>query len=505
MSKQITRRRLLASAGGLAGLALGGTAGAVPAHAAASSADELPVRWSRTYAPNRINGAVSALERDGQYVVLGTTGDESTRTSGWLYGVDATSGAGQWQTTVENSDLDRQPRFQAHVEAPDGDGFALLGARLTEGVASLVRTGPKGEISWWEEYGVEGEEDSTFLSAALVPAEDGYFVCGSRLAGTSISAVVVSVGPDGSERSRTVLFQDERSNLLDAVSDGEGGLIAVGQLQERTTSTTDRPQARAVAVRLNPDLSVAWEREFTAPSDGDPFQTNLLRAVTETSDGYAAVGTAAPEGGSSAQGWVLLLDDEAGERASRLFDPQPVTSLTGVTEASDGLTVVGQLAESATGTATTGWVAELGPDGAGRWNRSVGPAATNSLVDVLATSDDGVAAVGTVQAESRDASPRTQGWLVKLGGEPAPSVTSTASDATDTPETTPTDTPEPTPTDTPTPTATPTMATTPTRMVTETPDDGTTSGSGPGFGAVGAVTALGAGALFRRLAGDEAE
>jgi hypothetical protein len=501
MSKQITRRRLLASAGGLAGLALGATAGAVPA--AAASADELPLRWNRTYAPNRINGAVSAIERDGQYVVLGTTGQEATQTSGWLYGVDAASGAGQWQTTVENSEIDRQPRFQTHVDAPDGDGFTLLGARFTEGVASLVRTGPEGSVSWWEEYGVEtdGGESGTFLSSSLVATEEGYFVCGSRLAGTSISAVVVSAGLDGSERSRTVLFQDERSNLLDAVPDGEGGLIVVGQLQERTTSATDRPQTRAVVARLNPDLSVAWDREFTAPGE-DPFQTNLLRGLTATSDGYAAVGTAAPAGGQSAQGWVLLLDAEGSERASRLFDPSPITTLTGVVEAADGLTVVGQLAESATSAATTGWVAELAPDGTGRWNRSLAPASTNNLVEVIATSDDGVALVGTVQAESQDADPRSQGWLVKLGGEPAPSVTSTASGDTDTPESTPTDTPEPTPTDTPEPTATPTPITTPTRMVTETPEDGTTSGSGPGFGAVGAVTALGAGALYRHLADD---
>ena len=504
MSKQTTRRRLLASVGGLAGLALGGTAGAVPARAAASSADELPLRWNRQYGSNTYNSAVSMLERDDQYVVLGTTGPEPTQTSGWLYGVDATTGAGQWQTTVENTDLDRQPQFQTLVDAPDGDGFALLGARLTEGVASLVRTGPEGSASWWEEYGVEtdGDASGTFLSASLVPAEDGYFVCGSQLAGTSISAVVVSVGLDGSERSRTVLFQDERSNLLDAVPDGEGGLIAAGQLQERTTGT-DRPQARAVVVRLNPDLSVAWEREFTAPGDGDPFQTNLLRAVTETADGYAAVGTAAPEGGSSAQGWVLLLDGEANERASRLFDPQPVTSLTDVVEASDGLTVVGQLAESSTSTAVTGWVAELGPDGEGRWSKTLGPAATNNLVDGVATSDEGVALVGTVQAESSDADPRTQGWLVKLGGEPAPSVTSTPSDSTATPEPTATRTPEPTATPTPEPTVTPTPTATPAEMATETPDDGTTSGSGPGFGVVGTVTALGAGALYRHLTADD--
>jgi PGF-CTERM protein len=40
-------------------------------------------------------------------------------------------------------------------------------------------------------------------------------------------------------------------------------------------------------------------------------------------------------------------------------------------------------------------------------------------------------------------------------------------------------------------------------MATETPDDGTTSGSGPGFGVVGTVTALGAGALYRHLTADD--
>lgn len=503
--KQTTRRRLLASVGGLAGFALGGTAGAVPARAAPSTdADELPVRWNRTYAPNRINGAVTALERDGQYVALGTTGDQTSQTTGWLFGVDATSGAGQWQTTVENTDLDRQPQFQQLVEAPDGEGFALLGLRLTEGVASLVRTDPEGKVRWWQNYGVEtsGDASGTFLSSSLVPSDDGYLVGGSRLAGTSISAVVVDVAPDGTERSRTRLFEDERSNLLDAIPDGEGGLVGVGQLQARSTSTTDRPRTRSVVFRLDSDLSMAWKREFTAASDGSQFQTNLLRGVTETGDGYAAAGSVAPEGGGSSQGWVLLLDGEGAKRTSRLFDPRPVTSLTDVVEASDGLTVVGQLAESTTSSSTTGWVAELGENAEGRWSKSFDSAAANSPVDVLATSDDGVAVVGTVRAASETADPRSQGWIVKLGGDPAPTGTTTASEATDTPDPTPTPTPEPTPTETPTPAA-PTPTSTPAEMATGTTDGGTTSGSGPGFGAVATVAALGAGALYRHVADDE--
>ncbi|MEF8851283.1 MAG: PGF-CTERM sorting domain-containing protein [Haloarculaceae archaeon] len=501
MANETTRRRLLASVGGVAGVALGGTAGAAPVRASPSaSADELPVRWNRTYAPNRINGAVGALEHDGQYVALGTTGEEGTETTGWLFAVDGTSGAGQWQTSVENTDVDAQPQFQQLVEAPDGDGFALLGARLNEGVASLVRTGPNGEAVWWEEYEVEtdGEASGTFLSSSLVPTDDGYFVGGARLAGSSVSAVVLDVAVDGTERSRTRLFGNERSNLLDATPDGEGGLVGVGQLQTRSTSASDRPRVRAVAVGLDAGLSVAWTREFTASRDGAPFQTNLPQAVTGTAEGYAVAGSVAPEGGESSRGWVLLLDGDGTERTSRLFAPQPVTSLTGVVEASDGLTVVGQLAESVTSTSTTGWVAELDDGAQGRWSKSFDAAAVNNPVDVFATSDDGVALVGTTQAGSRDADPRSRGWLVKLGGDPAPSVTD--SEGTDTPEPTPTPTTEQTSTDAPG--STPAPTTTPARMATDTPDDDTTTGSGPGFGVVGTLTALGAGALYRRLVDD---
>jgi hypothetical protein len=148
--------------------------------------------------------------------------------------------------------------------------------------------------------------------------------------------------------------------------------------------------------------------------------------------------------------------------------------------------------------AVTGWVAELDENGEGRWSKEFSRAAVNNLTDVVATSDDGVAAVGTVQAESRDADPRTQGWIVKLGGEPAPSVTSTPDGDTSTPTPTPTDTPEPTVTRTPTPMTTPTR----TPPATETATD-TTSGSGPGFGVVGTLATLGIGALSRRISRGE--
>jgi PGF-CTERM protein len=502
MSKQLTRRRLLASVGGLAGLALGGTAGAVPGLADRSTADELPLRWNRTYAPGTYNSAVSLLERDGEYVALGATGDQRTQLGGWLFGVDATTGEGQWQVTLENSDLDGQPSFRQLDEAADGDGFALAGAQSSAGTLSLVQTGPEGEVDWWETFGAEtsGESSGRVLLPSLAAGDDRYLVGANRVVDQAVDAVILAVGPDGSERSRTTFFEDEQSTLLDVIPDGDGGLVGVGQLQRRTTSTEDQPTARAVVFRLNGDLSVDWRQEFTAPGDGDSFQTNRLNSITRTESGYAAVGIAIAQDVSSISGWVLRLNADGSGSANQLVEPQPVTSLTGVTETSDGLTVAGQVGESPTAQTASGWVAELDADGNGRWSRTVDAAAVNNLQETLATSDGGVALAGTAQAGSQDVDPLTQGWLVKLGGEPAPSVTSTPSggDSTPTSTETPTETPAPTPTPTPSPTPSPTA--TPTDVATATATDPpTTTEDGPGFGAVGALTALGAGALYRHV------
>ena len=509
MSNQLTRRRLLASVGGLAGLALGGTAGAVPSRV--ESVDELPVRWNRTYAPNSVNNAVRALERDGQYVAFGATGSQAGETTGWLFGIDATTGEGQWQTRVENPEFDSQPSFQIPqttrlAEAPDGEGFAILGVRLVEGSVSLVRTGPEGTVDWWESFSAEADEgsDAALIPTSLVTVDDGYVLGGYTDAGGTASAVVLRVGPDGTEQSRTRLFEDERSAMLDATPDGEGGVVAAGQLQEATTASQDQPQVRVVLFRLDADLSVQWNREFTPEADGTTFQTTRPRAITSTADGYAVVGTAAPEEGTGVSGWFLRTDESGAGQVNRLVEPAESTSLTGVVDASDGLTVAGQVAESSGAQSAAGWVAELDKDGAGRWSKEFSRASLNNFTDLLATSDDGIAAVGTVQAGSQDADPLSQAWVVKLGGEPAPSVTSTPGEDTPTPMTTPTDTPEPTPTRTPAPTPTPTPMTTPTQTptATGTPTD-TTSGSGPGFGVVGTLAALGVGALSRRLSRGE--
>ena len=45
-----------------------------------------------------------------------------------------------------------------------GDGFALVGIQLAEGTAALVRTGPEGEVDWWESYTRSRRNTTAFRS-----------------------------------------------------------------------------------------------------------------------------------------------------------------------------------------------------------------------------------------------------------------------------------------------------------------------------------------------------
>jgi hypothetical protein len=78
-----------------------------------------------------------------------------------------------------------------------GDGFALVGIQLAEGTAALVKTGPEGEVGWWESYEAATDtEEGTLFSSSLVPLEEGYVLWGYSIAGQTIDAVAIRVGAD---------------------------------------------------------------------------------------------------------------------------------------------------------------------------------------------------------------------------------------------------------------------------------------------------------------------
>jgi len=508
MTRGLSRRRLLSGVGLLAsGVALGGTAGA-SAGSDSGAAEELPLRWNRTYSDDTYNGAASVVEDGDQYVLVGQSGAQARGIPGWLFGTDATSGQGEWMATIARDDQE-PPTFQVHVPAVDGEGYALLGVRLQDGTASLVRTDEEGGIQWWETYdgAAEGGASASLLARDVVATSDGYLIAGARAQDGGASGLVVRVGPEGNERSRTRLFTDQQSEILSVVSDGDG-YVGTAVVE---SSSGGESSVRSIVFRADADDELQWREEVTAPTDGDPLGQNQLVDVAADGDGYVAAGYAASNSFDTVDGWVLSLDGSGQRRATRRLSPQPVTLLTSVATTDDGVVVAGQGSESATSRSAVGVVGELDDGLEADWSRTISVGTVNNVRDVIATDDGGVALAGITQYQSRSANPRTEAWLVKLGGADAPRVTATAPGTddptgTDTATPTSTPTPSPTPTATPAPTASPTHSPTPTATadsaVTETDPRDTTADGGPGFGVGTALAALGTTALYERVRED---
>jgi len=506
----LSRRRLLAGAGVLAsGVALGGVAGASRGADAndADAVDELPLRWNRTYSDATYNGATSVVEGDDGLVVLGQSGGQPTGIPGWLFGADATSGAGEWLETIANEEGQRRPTFQDHVPAVDGNGYALLGMAAQSGTVALVRTGADGAIQWWQTFESDAEDGSgALLARDVIRSDDGYVVAGAEVRSGSASGLVVRVGPEGDERSRTRLFADQQSELLSVVPDGDGYVgTAVVQV-----SSGGQASVRSVVFRADANDEIQWRETFTAPNDGTSLAQNQLVDIAPAGDGYVAAGFAASRSLDTFDGWVLSVDASGSQRATRRLSPQPATRFSAVANTADGTVVAGQGGESATAQTGVGVVGELGDGLEANWSRTVSVGATNNVRDVIGTADGGVALAGITQYQSQSADPRSEAWLVKLGGDDAPQVTATApgtdTSSTATPSPTATATPSPTPTATPSPTPEPTddatATATPTATVPETagPDPTeTTAGDGPGFGVGAALAALGGTALYERV------
>ncbi|ELZ28207.1 lipoprotein [Halosimplex carlsbadense 2-9-1] len=466
----------------------------------ADAVGELPLRWNRTYSNATYNGATSVVEGDDGLVVLGQSGAQPTGIPGWLFGADATSGDGEWMATIANAESQRRPTFQEHVPAVDGDGYALLGMATRSGTVAFVRTGPDGDVQWWRTYESDSGGDGGLLARDVIASADGYVIAGTDVRSGSASGLVVRVGPEGEERSRTRLFTDRQSEILSVVPDGDG-YVGTAAIQD---SSGGQATIRSVVFRAGANDEVQWREAFTAPTEDAALAQNQLVDIAPAGDGYVAAGFAASRSLDTFDGWVLSVDGSGSQRATRRLSPEPATRFSAVADTADGTVVAGQGGESAGAQTGVGVVGELGDGLEANWSRTVSVGATNNVRDVTGTADGGVALAGITQYQSEGADPRSEAWLVKLGGDDAPQVTATAP-STDAPSSTATATPSrtPTPSPTPSPTATATATATPAptdeAMPTRTEPEETTAGDGAGFGVGAALAAIGGTALYERV------
>ena len=510
MVQDMTRRRLLASAGlavSAGAVSVAGAAGTDGVEQPSSYALEPPeVRWNRAYGPKRFNSASTLLQNDdGNLVVLGSAQEEQFGSGAdWLFALDPQSGDGQWSHLMEREEESLPVRDIVEAD----DGYVLLGARqFGSGTFALRKLTDDGEEAWNQQYEPEVDGDEVnFPVFDLLSVDDGYLVCGYVQTGAESSdpsaatATVVKVDTEGTEQWRHSFFEDHLALVRSITSDGDG-YVACAWRQDpiESDSQDDQPPLESLLFKFDDGGSISWQTELVGTTDGESNQMNRVMDLGSTDDGYLLVGFTGDALGPAA--WVVATDASGSVTANRTISREKEAEqlrLMSVSGHDGTYHVTGTVSNQESGTARA-WLGEFNGTAEQPWSVAPTRKQTSGFSDVIKTNDGGLAVAGQAQTDDENADKPGEAWLVKLGGEKAPTPTPTASP-------TPTATPEPTPSPTPTETASPTPSPTPepTAMATEEPtvadetQTDTTSDDGPGFGIGTALAAIGGGALLRR-------
>ncbi len=333
------------------------------------------------------------------------------------------------------------------VELPDG--LALAGGTESFGGGGadfwLMRLDSAGQVLWQRSYGGPADDSAT----ALAVMDDGFLLAGSTV---SYGAGGLDVWVVRTDESGNVVWQyayggvgDEDAFAMRAAPDG-GALVA-----GYTTSTGSGGQ-EAWLLRLNPDGSVKWQKNFggaegerlygvAAGDDGSWYISGvmILPDVTQTlvarldddgnpvwvrslGDGLILSSSSietAPDGmilgGSVSNGddhdlWAALLDEDGRVIWQQAYGGGGDDYAEAIKPANDGGWYLLGESESVGLGGREAWVLHLDPSGGILWQRSFGGEA-DDYADLLLPQTDGVMVGGYTRsfgARELDA------WLLKL-------------------------------------------------------------------------------------------
>jgi hypothetical protein len=525
MNDRVSRRRLLASTGVLlAGSATSGLGAARSGTDGGVVADPPPTRWSKRFSNVQFNQGTGVVETDdGTLVGMAQVYEDSIQNRRpWLFGVDSASGEPKWVSTLE-FDEEAPRSFFDFAKTPDG-GFLVVGWKITADEDSdgrtqhgiVVKTDAEGARQWTRQY---APAETEVALAGTTATEDGYLFGGiarDSIQSQTTRAYVLKTAQDGSQQWVTEIDEAGITWALSLVADDDGGYSIAGLTQPDPTEEAESTPPRSAALfKLDDGGTRQWGRTIPIETDGERNKQAQIWSHVETDDGYMLAGVTAPElYGTASNGLVLVTDAEGQPQTVRQIGTDEGLTVTfqELTARDGTYHLAGWLNDSDEGRQVSGLVTAVDGAGATQWQSQYAPLQSNTFRGVTTVSDGGLALLGTAQPaeDSREeGDPRSNAWLLKLGGDEAPAAGETQT-ATATPRSTPTPSPTPTPTPTPTetetgtemPTATPTPTPTPTPATDETPTDAggaptTSSGFGPGFGVGSALAAVGASALLR--------
>lgn len=466
-----------------------------------STLDPPRLRWTEVFDVSPEDGVTAATTtEDGLLVGTGTTAGEEG-TVPWAFAVDA-RGEGRWQHPLPGGE---NPRTLD--AAPGHGGGAVVSGELRPddgpNQAFLARLDGTGERQWRTRIDPPMDEAAAF---GVTRVSSGYLVVGGTRDDERTEALVARVDDEGTVQWSRAVSDGQLSLLYTLASTGDGSTeqyVACGAVRPESTGDESALPGGWIA-GLDGEGAIQWSASHRVES----ASLGLFHDVVPTGDGYLLVGRTRVQRAGGQVAWAVATDG-TGARIGQLVGGADGSArngrFRGVAEHDGEYVAVGS-ALSDDGVSEFRY-AGLDSEATRLWvtTQSVGDSARGTAV--TPADDGGLYALGTTTSTSGTESVDSAA-VVKLGGETQATPTATP-EPTMPPTPTPTATPEPTPTPTeePTPTATPPGTEGGTTGPTGAAGDGTatTSGNGPGFGVVGTLATLGAGALVRRLWDDSRE
>jgi hypothetical protein len=186
---------------------------------------------------------------------------------------------------------------------------------------------------------------------------------------------------------RSYVVGTAREDWINAVVRTRNGDLVAAGYADRDDGKPSRPW-HAVIIRFAPNGTVRWLRRIAAAT-----MRAAWTVVESPSGDLAAAGLARSDAGDL-DAWLLILDAAGRVKADRRFGgPRDDRAIGIIADPRGGYVLAGETASEGAG-GRDAFVASVGPDGAERWRRTIGTAASERGF-ALAAAGDGWVAIGT--------------------------------------------------------------------------------------------------------------
>ena len=382
-----------------------------PKQASASpTASEQPVElWSKTFGGPSGDYAWSAQQTsDGGYILAGGTcsfgaGDHDV----WLIKTDS-SGNEEWSENFGGLAYEDARTVQ---QTADG-GYILAGSAASFGAGSfdawLIKTDSSGNEEWNKTFGGSADD---FAYSVQQTSDGGYILAGETwsFAVGGKDAWLIKTDSSGNEEwSKT--FGGQGGEFVDSVQQTpDGGYILVG-------SVGNGGSHDALLIKTDSSGNEEWEKTFGG-SAGD-----MGKEVQRTSDGgYILGGMTESSGAGGYDFWLIKTDSSGNEEWSNTFGGADDDEAFSVLQTSDGGYVLTGKTRPTEDGKWDAWLVKTDSNGNEEWNKTFGGADDDEVFSVLQTSDGRYILAGKTYPPGSDS---VDAWLVKLGPEENPPVTS---------------------------------------------------------------------------------